>query len=330
MMIEPDGKHPGGGDISVPAVASNRLSLYFYLTPLVALPLLILAAAIFIVPSDWLAEHSGNPFLVTLGYGGMLHNTQCDILVYGDSTAMIGVNPSVIRERTGLPTCNIAETEGMTMVNGTMILDQFLEHNPRPRFLVFLYSPEGLDPQTQRHNTEVTTFEAVMYRFRQPNKLADLIVVMKHPEDFFSWAEHGIRMSMSAISAKPLSPDIKLTRFKTLGQSPLNNTLLTSCSYGRHNTPPDKAWINALRTQYSTNGTTVLFDAMLLPDCDPDINYFRAQLPGVIDNQVDTLPMADYFNGGRHVTPAGSVSLSNMIAGQVLDRLHAPHDAGAN
>jgi hypothetical protein len=329
MMIEPGGTH-SGGDHGVSAPASNRLSLYLYLTPLVGLPLLILVAAILIVPSDWLAEHSGNPFLVTLGYGGMLRNTSCDILVYGDSTAMIGVNPAVIRNRTGLSTCNIAETEGMTMVNGTMILDQFLEHNPRPRFLVFMYSPEGLDPQTQRHNTEVTTFEAVMYRFRQPNKLADLVAVMKHPDDFFSWAEHGIRMSMSAISAKPLSPDIKLTRFKTFGQSPLNNTPLISCSYSRHNTPPDKAWVNGLRSKYSTNGTTVLFDAMLLPDCDPDVAYFRAQLPGVIDNQVGTLPMADYFNGGRHVTPIGSVPLSNMIANQILDRLHAPPDAGAN
>jgi hypothetical protein len=236
---------------------------------------------------------------------------------------MIGINPSVIHHQTGLTACNIAETEGMTMVNGTLVLDQFLANNPRPRFLVFLYSPEGLDPATQRHNPEVTTFEAVTYRFRQPDKVADLLAVMKHPEDFFSWAEHGVRMSMNAIFAKPLAPEIRLTRFKTLGQAPLRNPLLTYCNYGRHNTPPDKAWVSALRSKYSNPGTTVLVDAMPLPDCDPDIAYFREHLAGIIDNQVVTLPVTDYYGGGRHANPTGSALLSRMIGDQVMARVNA-------
>ena len=34
----------------------------------------------------------------------------------------------------------------MTMVNGTSIVDDYLRHNPRPRYLVFLYAPENLAP----------------------------------------------------------------------------------------------------------------------------------------------------------------------------------------
>ncbi len=72
-----------------------------------------------------------------------------------------------------------------------------------------------------------------------------------------------------------------------------------------------------------------MIDAMLLPQCDPGLSYFQRELSGLIDNRLDSLPMSDYYNGGRHVNPTGSVPLSNMIADQVLDRLHVDPVPGA-
>jgi hypothetical protein len=328
-MVVSDKMHDTSGKTSVLPQTGARLRLYLYLAPLFLVPLLIMAFAILVVPTQWFAEHSGDPFLVTLGYGAQLRDADCRIVVYGDSTAMIGVNPDVIQRRTGLSTCNIAETEGMSMINGTMVLDQFLEHNPRPQFIVFLYAPEDLDPQSQRSNPSVTTFEAVTYRFRQPNKLMSVIALMRYPEDFFSWAIHGARWAMDSVHSKPLPPETKLLRFKTHGQSGLKDPLLTSCAALPHTSPPNKKWVNSLRSKYGANGTTVLVDAMLLPDCDPGLSYFQHELSGVIDNRLDSLPVSDFYAGGRHVNPTGSVPLSNMIAGQLLERLHASPTIGA-
>ena len=314
---------------SVPTHPGTSLQLYLYLAPLILIPILILTFAIFVVPTERFAEHSGDPFLVTLGYGSQLRNADCRITIYGDSTAMIGVNPDLIQKRTGLSTCNIAETEGMTMINGTMILDQFLEHNSPPQFLVFLYAPEDLDPQSQRSNAAVTAFEAVTYRFRQPNKLLSLLALMRHPDDFFSWAIHGARWGMDSFFAKPLPPDIRLLRFKTHGQSALKDHTMTSCMGLPRTTPPNRAWVNALRSKYGANGTTVLVDAMLLPECDPGLAYYPHELSGVIDNRISSLPMSDFYNGGRHVNPTGSEPLSGMIADQILVRLHAGQPIGA-
>jgi hypothetical protein len=328
-MVASDIKQDIGVESPAPATTGSRFRLYLYLAPLVLIPIMILAFAILVVPTEWFAEHSGDPFLVTEGYGSQLHNADCRITIYGDSTAMIGVNADLIRERTGLSTCNIAETEGMTMINGTMVLDQFLKQNPPPQFVVFLYAPEDLDPRSQRRNAAVTTFEAVTYRFRQPNKLLSLIALMQHPEDFFSWAIHGARWAIDSTFSKPLPAETRLLRIRTHGQSALKDHTMTSCMELPPTSPPDRAWINALRSKYSANDATVLIDAMLLPECDPGLTYYPHELSGLIDNQVSALPISDFYSGGRHVNPTGSVPLSNMISDQILERLHAGQTIGA-
>jgi hypothetical protein len=308
---------------TVPIRAGNSLRLSCYLAPFVAVPFLIVAMAILIVPTDWFAEHSQDAALVTLGYGAQLRHADCQILIYGDSTAMFGINPEIIRKRTGLSTCNIAENEGMTMVNGTMVPDLYLRHNPRPRFFVFMYAPEALDPQSQRRNPVVTTFEAVTFRFRQSGKLASFFALMRYPEDIFSWSEHGVRWLLRAFRSRPFPAETKLLRFKTMGRVPFGDAGLTGCDYPRHNNPPDRAWVQSLRSKYGRDGTTVLIDSDFLPDCDPDISYFRRELSGVIDNQIDTLPVSEFTWGGRHMNQPGSILLSNMVADQILERMRA-------
>jgi len=326
--------HRAGGESSLPSPPPRtRIGFYAYLAPFVLVPLLIFAGALLIVPTRWFAMRSHSPYIPTVGYGSRLHNVNCPITIYGDSTAMVGVNPRLIQERTGLATCNISELIGMTMVFDTMVLDQFLANNPRPRMIVFLYAPENMDPQSQRNNPEMSKFEAIRYRFQQPNQLLGLMHVMRHPDDFFSWAERGARMSFSAIFAKPFPPSVRDARFKTLGQFKLGDSDLLSCSYPSRPVAPNASWIQSLRSRYNRDGTTVLVDVMPIPNCDPDIAYFRHALSGLIDNQLETLPVTDYDSGGgggRHANARGSVPLSNMIADQILDRLHASPTIGAH
>jgi hypothetical protein len=87
--------------------------------------------------------------------------------------------------------------------------------------------------------------------------------------------------------------------------------------------------VNNLRSRYSQDGTSVLVDSALLPACDPDLSFFREHLAGVVDNRIETLPATDFYQGGRHVNPAGSVPLSLMVADQVRGRLMASQAAAA-
>jgi len=320
MMDSPDSIDAAGRDGAAPRRVESRARLLAYSASLIAVPIVILTAAILVIPTDWVAERSANTFLPSLGYGSKLRNADCNVVVYGDSSALIGVSPDIIRKRTGLSTCNIAEVEGVTMVNGTLLVDDFLKHNPRPRFLVFLFAPENLDPESRRGDIEVPDFEGITYRFSRPDKFTGLIAMLRHPEALFSWVDHGVRLAIHGLVAKPFPPEVKMRRYRAHGQGFLDFPTIHACNYRSLARPPNMEFVKSLRSKYNGNGTTVLVDSMMLPACDPDIGYFRRTLSGLIDNQIATLPVSDYYGGGRHVNPSGSIPLSNMVADQILDR----------
>ena len=314
---------------TAPTSPADSRRLAFYLLPLILSPILFFVAAYLIVPSKWLALRSGNTYLANLGYGATLYGVDCQVVVSGDSSAMVGVDPGVIRRRTGLNTCNIAEFEGMTILNGTMVVDRYLAQNARPRFLVFLYTPEDFDPQSQRR--EVGMYEAATWRLSQPHRLSNLIAVVRRPDEFFTWAEQGLRLAVERIMSKPASPEILQFRAEHQGQLPIHAPPLTACEGGRPYSAPDRNWVSGLRAKYGGQGITVLIDSTPMPPCDPELAYFQQRLPGVIDNSVETVPLEMFTADGRlHANAAGAARISNMIADQIVQRMSADSAAGAH
>jgi hypothetical protein len=305
-----------------PVPPTVRRRLYLYLLPLIGSPFLLLMAALIIVPSRWFALHSQNSYLVNVGYGAKLYGENCQVVIYGDSSAMVGIDPSLIRARTGLSTCNIAEFQPMTMLNGTMLLDMYLAHNAPPRFLVFFFAPEDLDPHSQLTNGP---FEAIVWRMRQPDKLKSVIYLTLHyPSALMGWVEQGLRFTLVNALSKPVSAEIQHIRERTHGQLPTSAPLRTVCDSLLHNAPPDKAWVAGLRSKYGLGGTTVLVDATPLATCDPSLSFFRQELPGVIDNQMEALPVSVYNVDGRlHVDAEGSAIFSKMVADQIAKHLNS-------
>jgi hypothetical protein len=310
-----------------PVPPTVRRRLYLYLLPLIGSPFLLLMSALIILPSKWFALHSQNNYLVNVGYGAKLYGENCQVLIYGDSSAMVGIDSSLIQARTGLSTCNIAEFQPMTMLNGTMLLDIYLEHNAPPRFLVFFFAPEDLDPQSQRTNGP---FEAIVWRMRQPDKLKSVIYLTLHyPNQFMGWVEQGLRFTLVNFLSKPVSTEIQHIRERTHGQFPMSAPLRSVCDSLLRNAPPDKAWVEGLRSKYGLGGTTVLVDATPLATCDPSLSFFQQELPGVIDNRMEALPISVYNVDGRlHVDAEGSAIFSKMVADQIAKYLNPASPTG--
>ena len=295
-----------------------------YLLPLILVPLLLPLAALSIVPTAWFAQHSGISYLVTVAYGATLQDANCQVVIYGDSTAMLGIDPGRIRQLTGLTTCNIAEFMGITMLDGTRLVDQYLARNRRPRYLIFNYAPEDLNPDQQYGNANIHLFEAITYTLRQRGRAAKLL--LRHPGEFLDWSCRGLRIAAERVVTKPFEseatepfpPEIQYLRNTSGGRIlPEDGRALSSCSYLSNASVPDKNWIESLRSIYGRDGTTVLIDVTPIPACDPNLAFFRGTLAGVIDNGVETLPVSDFLWGGRHTTEAGSVALSQRIASQI-------------
>jgi hypothetical protein len=309
-----------GDDGATPVPPRNLYARY--LLPLILVPLLLPIAAVLIVPTAWFAQHSGISYLVTVAYGATLSDTNCQVVIYGDSTAMLGIDPERVRQLTGLNTCNIAEYMGITMLDGTSLVDQYLARNRRPRYLIFNYAPEDWNPDQQYGNTNIHLFEAITYTLRQRGRWANLL--LRHPGEFLDWSCRGLRIAAERATkppdsvSKPFSPEIQYLRNRTVGgMVPEDSRALSSCSYLSNASAPDKNWIEFLRSKYGRDGTTVLIDATPIPACDPNLSFFSGKLAGVVDSRIDTLPVNDFLEGGRHTTTAGSALLSERIASQI-------------
>ncbi len=312
--------HPGNPEPqTIQPAAARRLTLY--LLPIVLFPILLFIAAFFIIPTHWFVARSGSTYLANFGYAESLHNQSCQVLIYGDSTAMVGVDPLQLQRQTGLSACNIAEFEGMTLVSNTLLVDDFLAHNPRPRFLIFLFAPEDLRrPQSWK---TVSTFEATSFMVHNRPGLSTALLLARHPDNTFTWAEQGLRMAIERLPSHPIAEDQFHLREATLGRLAMKGKTLTACDAESRQAAPDPAWVRDLRQRYATGGTQVLVDQTPVADCDASRDFDLQQVPGVTDaltNQI--IPVTSFTDDGRlHASAEGAARITSLLASQINQRL---------
>src|SRR5258708_17281497 len=96
-----DGGHAASGNSSADVEdnslkpATSRLLLQAYVLLMLIIPALFLASSIPIVRSQSFPLESGDPFLLNSDYAFSLKHVDCEVVIYGDSTALTGLDPTV-------------------------------------------------------------------------------------------------------------------------------------------------------------------------------------------------------------------------------------------
>ena len=318
---------------SKPITVAGRGRLLAYCIALGSAPFLLLIVGVLIPSMDWTIRHSGNIYLANVGYVTKLKDADCQVVIYGDSSAMEDIDPAIIRERTGLSACNIAEPANMTMVNGMMIPDLYLQNNPRPKLWVFAFAADNLAPYATWEKIE--PFEAIVFRLRQRKDLSTLKLLAQHPERTLEFAGNGLRIALFGLTKHPLSPSDYEIRDLHDGRYPSPDPVMTSCPKERIEHPSDAAYIVGFRARYGVDGAGVIVDTAPKPACDPTFDYYAVRFPAPTDNKLEAYPMSDFdAHGHSHMKEAGVVRFSNAVSDQILDALKrqfavSPADAPA-
>jgi hypothetical protein len=306
------------------APATARASRRYLLTVLL-LPFLAIPAFILLGRSDFFIHHGASVWVQANDAIFSMHDRVCDVVIFGDSTAMTGINPDVVQNHTGYKTCNISVTNAVLAVTNNLTLDHFLAHNPRPRILLVQLSPD--DFQLENHAWNRTIYaEGLLELLRHDSPAAIRHTLLTHPQESVAFA--GYAAGFSAYYA------IKDVWFHVTHLRPEEDTVQVQNGFftppGRPRTFCDPAaplqdptqgafprsLVQQFQNTYAQKTDIVLVNVAPIPSCDQNLTAYRGELDGVTSNPLLPLPVG-LFNDERHYTASGSNVVSRLVASEL-------------
>jgi hypothetical protein len=301
-----------------PEQLSRRYCILLLLLPLLAIPGFIRLGC-----SDFFLHHGASLWVQSNDAIFNMHNRNCDVLIFGDSTAMTGIDPEVIERNTGFKTCNIAVTNAVLAVTHNLTLNRFLANNARPKVLLIQLSPDGFQPESNVWNQTVYP-EGLLELLRHGNATERRHVLLTHPQQAIAFA--GYAAGFTIYSA------IKDFWFHVTNQRSDEDTITirngfftppappsTSCEPGATFSNPraggsfPRAVVGEYEKGYADRSGIVLVNVAPIPSCDQNLADFSSELNGITSNSLLPLPIS-LFNDPRHYTAVGSAVVSRLVA----------------
>jgi hypothetical protein len=285
---------------------------------------LVVVYAVSLAKSPGFTQLVPNPYVQVLDYPFSLEHVDCDILIYGDSAAMTGLDPGTIEQQRHLKTCNIAQMRPVIALLGTLPVDHYLSRNKAPKYLVIQMSPETFYFD---HGWEkVSTFEPITLLLRQRSGAITYWELAKHPLQTFRFAKTALMdrylPDRKVVTAYEQSYSHTVSDYyKTRGLLSIPKPPASRCQYGEFafDFPVDTKWIEDVRNKYSARGIKVLVNVSAVPECDKEIAFYRKTLLPHVDDELQVLPISLFNESDRHFTPEGVSVVSTSLSKQIED-----------
>ena len=300
-----------------PRSSSLRYTLVLVLLPLLAIPLFVALGR-----SDYFLNHGASVWVRSNDAVFGMQHRDCDVLVFGDSTAMTGINPDIVERNTGLRTCNISVTNAVLAVTDNLTLNQYLRHNPRPRVLLVQLSPDSFQPENHAWHRTIYA-EGLLELLRHGTPAEARQTLTHHPQEAIAFAGYaagftafyGIKDVWFHLTHLRPEEDLITVHngFFTPPAPPRTScdsiaapTSFTPGSYAR-------SLVDQYRSEYASQTGLVLVNVAPIPACDQNLAAYSSQLDGVTSNNLLPLPIG-LFNDGRHYTATGSNVVSSLVS----------------
>ncbi len=284
--------------------------------------LLLLVAAPFAVRTRWFALGANDHWVQVLDYPYQVTGADADVVIFGDSAALYGIDPRILLKDTGVRAVNLGGSINSLGVMGDKPLASYLSRNRTPRLIVVYLAPwdTGMPPQYAwpegiimmlRHDTgsnilryamqhplgslNADTFlaELVMHRLLNPSSRDSYAAFQQQASGFLAYPD-TVRVWHAGCTIEP-----------------------------QHSVPPDAgAYARELVSRWQTPQTRVVLYVAPVPDCRGADQFTRMQLsPPSIAPQALLPP--EYFIDDDfqvHVIPA-QVPLSTRLLEQAINKL---------
>ena len=261
------------------------------------------------------------PYSQVENYPFSLKHEDCEILIFGDSSAMTGVDPVKIEELTHRKTCNISQTQPTVVATGMLTVELYLKQNALPKYLVIqvspdaFYQPHGLDTLAGfdpillmlRHDPGYATTKKLLQNASPTLRFLSLVLQARYRPD----RVYGARFL--ALYRQPIEDYYAHSGFLTMPEP-----AEVGCGVARPlRAAADFGWIDEARKRYSAEGVKVLVLASPIPECESQKDVYRELAPH-LDGELSTLPLGLFNDSDRHYTREGAGVVSGIVARKIL------------
>lgn len=299
-----------------PAHRGPSSALLFWLVA--GIPFAMLLLAFVLIRTSFFRRYADPAFVSAQRQLFEAKDRNCSVLIYGDSAAMAGLDPAIIQKETGLPTCNIAATAGVLEVQGLQPLNDYLNRNPRPRYLILHFVAPNFHESPVTDHSIPRTFDGYIYVIRYSKWTRILQQMVFYPDSFTGLlhyvydrgpTEFAMRLKQHTSANTTSAPGSYLVR----PEPPLKSCLPNLEAFPA----PDPSWLAYLRAQYSQRADHLFIDVAPVSACDTDYPRWQNELRGLLDNRLYLLPIGDFIDA-FHPTRAGALRISRATAAQIL------------
>lgn len=252
-----------------------------YLAIVLVLPLLAFLLTFPLAASQGFLHISRRPLWHATQYRFMLPPQQnCDVVIAGESSGMMGVDPYVIEARTGWKACNLALPYDDIALAGTRVLDGYLANNKPPRFIVFHFNGNHLhQPKLDEDNGIVDGWLMVDEHFPAGEKLR---LFAAHPLNTLRFVT---AVWKQFLATKPiLRPDWSGVAYlrdmkeqiADRGWMPEQGTTQdVVCGWQAPEVSVERTYLDSLAAHYTRGGTRAIIWANPARDCDVHISQYQ-------------------------------------------------------
>jgi hypothetical protein len=295
----------GYPEAAAQAAGTGAAGMAPYLLKVLAVMLLLYVAPLFIARSDFYERHSLSFYSRPLNYAYHTAGQNADVILFGDSTALLGIDPSQMSSALGVKVLNLPNTHGSLIVNDDMALRHYLAGNRPPKLIVFYFAPWDFDyGHVPFEATPVYEGEELL--MRQGSAQQILAFVAKHPgeglnfplrfyDDSWQFALHKVSHQGQEQRLAETHGHIDNTDFSVLPDAcTFPPVLLDHVRFD---------WVKALGEKYSSMGIQVVNFVAPVPSCSNVsalLNNPYAELPAAPPVQ---LPPGTFVRDIRYIHP---------------------------
>ncbi len=322
-----------GVTTNVPGYGTNHRLLLRYLLILISIPFALYPLAFPLATSAHYEHWATSTWTPMLEYAYSPRPQNADVVIFGDSSAFIGIDPRLINASLGIRSVVLPDSVGSIPVTGDMPLRSYLAHNRPPGLIVLYFSPWNMDfgniPRFEQFEGQ-----EMLLRHGTWHQIADF--ARQQPTEllvfpFRLYSTFGSKMAVAILH----HVDRERATEEALGHTdypPVAPALGADCRI------PDSyvekkgtASVEELARRYSSSETRVLVYVAPIPACGNSAKLTNRKLPGLDAKPPRTLPAAAFAGDPyyAHVLPefvhASTAQL--MAAVQAYLSAEPPHAA---